>query len=156
LDVLYESELRGSDPIATLAERLAQSDPPVPEYAVTLVEGVVANRARIDALLASYAVDDWPLDRMPAVDRNVLRIGAYELLWCADDVPENVAISEAVELATALSTDDSPKFVNGVLARVAQDRPPTAAPPAPPAPAAPSAPSAPAAPHAPHAAPTGE
>jgi N utilization substance protein B len=133
LDVLYESELRGSDPIATLAERLAQSDPPVPEYAVTLVEGVVANGARIDELLATYAVADWPLDRMPAVDRNVLRIGAYELLWCGDDVPEGVAISEAVELATALSTDDSPKFVNGVLARVAQDRAPTSAPAVPPA-----------------------
>jgi N utilization substance protein B len=128
LDVLYESELRGSDPVATLAERLAQSDPPVPEYAVTLVEGVVANRARIDALLSTYAVDDWPLDRMPAVDRNVLRIGTYELLWCGDDVPESVAISEAVELATALSTDDSPKFVNGVLARVAKDRTPTTTP----------------------------
>jgi N utilization substance protein B len=126
LDVLYESELRGSDPIATLAERLAQSDPPVPEYAVTLVEGVVANRARIDELLSTYAVDDWPLERMPAVDRNVLRIGAYELLWCGDDVPESVAISEAVELATALSTDESPKFVNGVLARLARDRAPTA------------------------------
>jgi transcription antitermination protein NusB len=121
LDVLYESELRGLDPIATLAERLAQSDPPVPEYAVALVEGVVEHRAEIDALLSSYAVD-WPLDRMPAVDRNVLRIGTYELLWCADDVPEGVAISEAVELATALSTDESPKFVNGVLARVASDR----------------------------------
>jgi N utilization substance protein B len=120
LDVLYESELRGLDAVAVLAERLAQADPPIPEYAVTLVEGVVANRARIDALLASYAVD-WPLDRMPAVDRNVLRIGTYELLWCGDDVPEGVAISEAVELATSLSTDESPKFVNGVLARVAKD-----------------------------------
>ena len=121
LDVLYESELRGADPMATLAERLAQSDPPVPEYAVTLVEGVFANRARIDAVLSEVSVD-WPLERMPAVDRNVLRIGTFELLFLADEVPEGVAISEAVELATALSTDDSPKFVNGVLSRVARER----------------------------------
>ena len=87
---------------------------------MTLVEGVVARRAEIDALLSSVS-QDWPLDRMPAVDRNVLRIGVYEL-W-SDDVPEGVAISEAVELVTALSTDESPKFVNGVLARVAKERP---------------------------------
>lgn len=121
LDVLYESELRGSDPVATLAERLAQSDPPIPEYAVELVEGVVAARAAIDAVLSSVSVD-WPLERMPAVDRNILRIGTYELLFRAGEVPEGVAISEAVSLATALSTDESPKFVNGVLARVAADR----------------------------------
>ena len=103
-----------------LAERLAQSDPPIPEYAVTLVEGVLAHQAEIDTLLASVSVD-WPLARMPAVDRNVLRIGTYELLW-TDDVPEGVAISEAVELVTSLSTEESPKFVNGVLARVAKER----------------------------------
>jgi transcription antitermination protein NusB len=118
---LYESELRGLDAVNVLAERLAQSDPPVPEYAVTLVEGVVAHRERIDEVLSAVSVD-WPLERMPAVDRNVLRIGTYELLWCAGEVPEGVAISEAVELVTALSTDESPKFVNGVLARVAKDR----------------------------------
>jgi N utilization substance protein B len=125
LDVLYESELRGTDAVATLAERLAQSDPPVPEYAVTLVEGVVAHRARIDEVLVSYAAADWPLERMPAVDRNLLRIGTYELLF-RDDVPEGVVISEAVELATSLSTEDSAKFVNGLLSRVAKDRTPLA------------------------------
>ena len=122
LDVLYESELRGLDALSVLGERLAQADPPIPEYAVTLVEGVITNRARIDTLLASVSVD-WPLDRMPAVDRNVLRIGVYELLWCGGEVPAGVAISEAVELATALSTDESPKFVNGVLARIAKESP---------------------------------
>lgn len=122
LDVLYESELRGLDPIGVLGERLAQADPPISEYAVTLVEGVVAHRERIDEVLSALAGADWPLERMPAVDRNVLRIGTYELLFCSDEIPEGVAISEAVELATALSTDDSPKFVNGVLARVAADR----------------------------------
>jgi len=121
--VLYESELRGLDPLAVLGDRLAQSDPPVPEYAVALVEGVVSHRAAIDSLLSAVSAD-WPLERMPSVDRNVLRIGTYELLYCADDVPEGVAISEAVELATSLSTDESPKFVNGVLARVARERTP--------------------------------
>ena len=122
LDVLYESELRGLDAIGVLAERLAQADPPIPEYAVTLVEGVVTHRAAIDALLASVSVE-WPLERMPAVDRNVLRIGTFELLYGGGAVPEGVAISEAVELVTSLSTDESPKFVNGVLARVAKERP---------------------------------
>jgi N utilization substance protein B len=121
--VLYESELRGLDAVDVLRDRLAQSDPPVPEYAVSLVEGVVAHREAIDSLLSAVSAD-WPLDRMPAVDRNLLRIGTYELLYRADDVPEGVAISEAVELATSLSTDESPKFVNGVLARVARERTP--------------------------------
>lgn len=105
-----------------LAERLAQADPPISEYAVTLVEGVAEHRSRIDSVLSALAGADWPLERMPAVDRNVLRIGTYELLFRADEIPEGVAISEAVELATSLSTDDSPKFVNGVLAKVAADR----------------------------------
>jgi N utilization substance protein B len=118
LDVLYESELRGLPPLDLLGERVAQADPPVPEYAVELVEGVVANQGLIDGVIASYAVD-WPLERMPAVDRNLLRIAAYELLFRAE-VPEGVAISEAVELATSLSTEESPKFVNGVLARIAK------------------------------------
>ena len=114
LDVLFESDLRGSDAVSTLSERLLQSDPPIPEYAVELVEGVLAHRERIDELITTYAVG-WTLDRMPAVDRNILRIGAYELLW-RDDVPDPVVVDEAVELARALSTDESPKFVNGLLA----------------------------------------
>ena len=121
LDVLYEADQRKTDPLETLRERLAQSDPPVPEYAVTLVEGVVANRARIDELLETYA-QDWTLDRFPAVDLAVLRIGVYELLWCPD-VPDAVALSEAVDLAASLSTDESPAFVNGLLARLLQLKP---------------------------------
>ena len=121
LDVLYESELRGTDPVATLRDRLAQADPPVPEYAVELVEGVVEHQSRIDELLSSYAVD-WPLERMPPVDRNVLRLGSYELLF-RDDVPDVVAIDEAVELAKRLSTEDSPAFVNGLLAQLLRLKP---------------------------------
>jgi N utilization substance protein B len=119
LDLLFEAELRGEPVIALMEERSslgADVGPPVPEYAAELVRGVEAHRERIDELLGSYA-EGWTLDRMPAVDRNILRIGAYELLW-ADDVPDGVAISEAVQLARELSTDASPSFVNGLLARL--------------------------------------
>ncbi len=121
LDVLYEAGQRGIDPMTTLRERLAQSDPPVPEYAAGLVEGVVAHQARIDELLSTYA-EEWTLDRMPPVDLAVLRIGAYELLWCPD-VPDAVAVSEAVALAGDLSTDESPGFVNGLLGRLLMLKP---------------------------------
>ena len=116
LDVLYESDLRDADVVATLAARLAEADPPISAYAVELVEGVTAHRKRIDELLMTYA-EGWTLERMPPVDRNVLRIGIYELLWRAD-VPDGVVLDEAVELAKRLSTDSSPGFVNGLLARL--------------------------------------
>jgi N utilization substance protein B len=116
LDVLYEADMRGADPMATVADRLAQADPPVPDYTVELVEGVQARRARIDELIATYA-EGWTIDRMPPVDRNLLRIAIYELLW-NDAVPDAVAINEAVALAKDLSTDESPKFVNGLLGRL--------------------------------------
>ena len=121
LDVLYESAQRDTNVLETLKLRLEQSDPPVPEYAVELVEGIVANWVRIDELLATYA-EDWTLDRMPPVDLAALRIGTYELLW-RDDVPDAVAVSEAVALVGDLSTDDSPGFVNGLLARLLQLKP---------------------------------
>jgi transcription antitermination protein NusB len=121
LDILFEAELRGSPVLELLAERVTLGSPPVPAYAADLVRGVAAHRARIDELISAYA-EGWALDRMPAVDRNVLRIGIYELLW-APDVPDAVAISEAVLLARDLSTDGSPAFVNGLLARVAELKP---------------------------------
>ncbi len=121
LDVLFEADQRGLEPVAVLRERLPAADPPVPEYAVTLVEGVVAHRERIDELLSTYS-QGWTLDRMPAVDRAVLRLGLFELLWC-DDIPDAVAVDEAVELAKSLSTDDSPAFVNGLLGRLVRMKP---------------------------------
>lgn len=129
VDVLYESDARGVAATTTLAERVALADPPVNSYTVELVEGVAANRARVDEILARYA-EGWTVERMPGVDRAVLRLGVYELLW-RPDVPEAVAIDEAVELAKTLSTDESPRFVNGVLARVLRDRP-QLLPPSPP------------------------
>jgi N utilization substance protein B len=121
LDLLYEAELRDEPVLELLDQRVTDADPPVSAYAAELVRGVQLHRERIDELLAANATD-WTLDRMPAVDRNVLRIGAYELLWAAD-VPDAVAISEAVVLARSLSTDASPAFVNGLLARLLELKP---------------------------------
>ena len=120
LDVLFEADIRGVDPRETLSAWVGRGDPPVQDYAQSLVEGVVVNRERIDALISAYA-RDWSLDRMPPVDRATLRLATYELLWC-DEVPDAVVIDEAVELAKSLSTDESPGFVNGVLARVLADK----------------------------------
>ena len=121
LDVLFESEARGVPPLATLAERLAAGDPPLNDYTVELVEGVVAHADRIDELIETYS-EGWTLARMPAVDRTVLRLATFELLWC-DDVPDGVVLSEAVRLVGELSTDESPGFVNGLLARLLELKP---------------------------------
>jgi N utilization substance protein B len=121
LDVLYESELRRVPARDVLAERVARAEPPLNPYTTTLVEGVEAHRERIDELLSTYSVG-WTLDRMPVVDRNILRLGTYELLW-EDDVPDPVAVSEAVAIARELSTDESPTFINGLLARLFELKP---------------------------------
>jgi N utilization substance protein B len=121
VDVLYEADLRGTDPVTTLAERRALGDPPLNDYTVELVEGQQEHRARIDEILSEYA-EGWTLERMPDVDRAVLRLAVYELLW-RSDVPGAVVIDEAVELAKSLSTDESPRFVNGVLARILRNQP---------------------------------
>jgi transcription antitermination protein NusB len=123
LDILFEADQRGLPVLELLSERQSLGETPVPEYAAELVRGVASHQPEIDNLISENAVD-WTLDRMPAVDRNVLRLGVYELLW-ADDVPDPVAISEAVLLAQDLSTDASPSFVNGLLARI-KDLKPTA------------------------------
>jgi N utilization substance protein B len=121
LDVLFEAEVRGTPVLDLLAERITMGSPPVPAYAADLVRGVAVHSAQIDELLSEHA-EGWTLDRMPAVDRNVLRIGVFELLW-APDVPDGVAISEAVLLVRDLSTEASPAFVNGLLARLAALQP---------------------------------
>jgi N utilization substance protein B len=118
LDILFEADQRGLDPLKLIADRLARGNEGavLAEYSITLVEGVVEQSERIDELLATYS-HGWTIDRMPAVDRAVLRIGTWELLF-NDQVPDAVAIDEAVELARMLSTDDSPGFVNGLLGRL--------------------------------------
>jgi N utilization substance protein B len=120
LDVLFESEVRGLELDGTLEDRVAAQEPPVKEYTVELVRGVTDHRDRIDSLLSSYS-EGWTLDRMPAVDRNVLRLGVFEILY-VDDVPDAVAVSEAINLVRDLSTDESPSFVNGVLGNIVRNK----------------------------------
>lgn len=118
VDILFESDLRGLDPVALLAERVGAPElPPVSDYTVALVHGVVEHVDDIDRLLAEQA-RGWTVARMPAVDRAVLRLGVFELLF-STEVDDAVAIDEAIELAKLLSTEDSPRFVNGVLGALA-------------------------------------
>ncbi|MPV37994.1 transcription antitermination factor NusB [Georgenia subflava] len=127
LDVLFEADQKGKDSADELLELLEQrmhvtvAQGSFPQYAVDIVEGVAAHRAELDELLSTYS-QGWSLDRMPTVDRCILRLGAWELLH-NDDVPDAVAVDEAVHLAAELSTDDSPGFVNGLLARLLELKP---------------------------------
>lgn len=120
LDILFECEVRGLPLGQTLDERVLAGEPPVHEYTVELVRGIAEHQGRIDELVASYA-QGWSLERMPAVDRNALRIGVYEVLY-VEGVPDAVAVSEAMGLVRNLSTDDSPGFVNGVLGNIVRDK----------------------------------
>ena len=124
VDVLYEADVRGGDRLAVLRDRIETANPPVPEHTVRLVEGVAEHAGRIDELIDRHA-SNWSLERLPDVDRAILRMAVFELLW-ADDVPDVVVIDEAVELAKALSTDDSPAYVNGVLGAILAAEVPTA------------------------------
>ncbi|HEY8457245.1 MAG TPA: transcription antitermination factor NusB [Actinopolymorphaceae bacterium] len=121
IEILYEAEIRRRSRLTTLQERRAAADPPVPEYTVRLVEGVEEHAERIDELLRAHS-RGWTLERMAPVDRNVLRLGVYELLY-EPDVPDVVAVSEAVKLARELSGEDAPAFVNGVLGRLLELKP---------------------------------
>ena len=123
LDLLFEAEQRQVNVGELLRQRLAApvTEAPLSEFTGDLVSGVVEHWTQIDELIATYS-QGWVLARMPAVDRSILRLGAYEVLY-STDVPEAVAISEWVGLATELSTDDSPKFVNGLLSRLVEVKP---------------------------------
>ena len=120
LDVLFASDVRGESASAALETAIADGEGPGNDYTAVLVRGVEEHRGHIDEVLTRYA-EGWTLERMPAVDRNVLRLGVWELLY-ATDVPDGVAISEAMALVTDLSTDESPQFVNGVLGAVQRNR----------------------------------
>ena len=117
LDVLYAADLRGHSATDALDTAIADGEGPTNDYTATLVRGVVEHQARIDEVLVQYVAEGWTLARMPAVDRNVLRIGVFEVLY-ADDVPDAVAVSEAMTLVRDLSTDESPGFVNGEKIKV--------------------------------------
>jgi N utilization substance protein B len=121
LDILYAAELRGEEPTTALDRAIAAGEGPTNDYTSELVRGVAEHRSRIDELLSEFA-EGWTLDRMPAVDRNVLRVGVFELMW-ADDVPDAVAVTEAIALVRDLSTDDSPGFVNGILGNILRSKP---------------------------------
>ncbi|MFT4082275.1 MAG: transcription antitermination factor NusB [Nocardioides sp.] len=116
LDLLFAAEARGLGAGDLLDQQIAEGEAPTNPYTVTLVRGVVEHREQIDEIVGEHATD-WTLDRMPAVDRNVLRLATWELLY-AEDVPAGVVLSEATLLVGDLSTDESPTFVNGVLAAI--------------------------------------
>jgi N utilization substance protein B len=118
LDLIYASEMRNRSAIEALDE-LAETTQ-LNDYTIELVHGVTEHRVRLDEVISSY-VQGWTLDRMPAIDRNVLRLATFEVLY-VDDVPDAVAVSEALHLVRDLSTDESPGFVNGVLGNIVRDR----------------------------------
>ncbi|GAB5080534.1 transcription antitermination factor NusB [Arthrobacter sp. AD-310] len=121
LDILFEAEQRSASPFDVLRARREKTDQIVNPYTVDIVEGVLSRQAAIDEFLETYS-QGWSLERMPSVDRIILRIGTWELLY-NDDVPDGVAVSEAVALAKTLSTDESPQFINGLLGRLQQLKP---------------------------------
>jgi N utilization substance protein B len=121
LDVLFEAEQRSVTPLEVMKARREKTDMVIADYTVDIVEGVLTHREQIDEYLSTYS-QGWTLERMPAVDRMILRIGSWELLY-NEDVPDGVAVSEAVELAKMLSTDESPGFINGLLGRLQQLKP---------------------------------
>jgi len=116
LDFLYEGDIRRKSAVSLLEVRKTELDHLIRDYTELLVNGVESKRSRIDEIISMRA-KDWDLDRMPVVDRNILRVGAFELLW-GEQIPEEVAISESVELAKTLSTEDSATYINGVLAAI--------------------------------------
>ena len=116
LDVLFESDLRGRDPHDTLQQRIADSEAPVRDYTKDLVQGVTAHQDEIDQRIRACLSAGWTLDRMPRVDRTAVRIAVYEIDHL--DVPDPVAVAEAVALVADLSTDDSPDYVNGLLGKI--------------------------------------
>jgi len=121
LDLLYECDIRGNDLLQTLQSRdVVEEGPdarPIRDYTKELVNGVAENRRKIDELITTYA-QGWDMDRLPAVDRNILRLGIFEILW-STEVPISVAIDESLALAKELSSDESSKYIHGVLGRIA-------------------------------------
>ncbi|CAB4565934.1 MAG: transcription antitermination factor NusB [Actinobacteria bacterium] len=121
LDLLYESDIRGNDALQILESRDVPDEGPdarpIREFTRELIMGTVENRRKIDELIMTYA-QGWDMDRLPAVDRNILRLGIFEILW-STNVPVSVAIDEALNLARELSSDESSKYIHGVLGRIA-------------------------------------
>ena len=121
LDILFESDIRGNVALDILVSRdVVEEGPdarPIREYTREIITGVSEHRRKIDELIATYA-QGWDMDRLPAVDRSILRIGIYEIIW-AQSLPDAVAIDEALTLAKELSTDESAGYIHGVLGKIA-------------------------------------
>ena len=118
LDLLYEADIRGISVGVILSQRLETLEYLIRDYTRELLTGVVEHRSRIDELIVTYS-QDWDFDRMPVLDRNILRLSLFELLW-GRDIPEAVAIDEALELAKTLSTEESSSYIHGVLATISK------------------------------------
>jgi len=120
LDLLYEADIRGASAadLLTLRDVLEEGPDarPIREYTKLLVDGVVTNKRKIDELITTYA-QGWDMDRLPAVDRNILRLGIYEIVWSAD-LDDGIAIDEALKMAKDLSTDESAAYIHGVLGKI--------------------------------------
>ena len=120
LDILYEADIRSADAATILSQRdVVEEGPdarPIRDFTKVLIAGVVENKRKIDELITTYA-QGWDMDRMAAVDRNILRLGIYEIIW-SDDLADGIAIDEAITLAKDLSTDDSAAFIHGVLGKI--------------------------------------
>jgi transcription antitermination protein NusB len=118
LDLLYEADIRGISVGVILSQRLETLEYLIRDYTRELLTGVVEHRSRIDELIVTYS-QGWDFDRMPVLDRNILRLSLFELLW-GRDIPEAVAIDEALELAKTLSTAESSSYIHGVLATISK------------------------------------
>jgi N utilization substance protein B len=120
LDILYESDIRSAAADKILESRdITEEGPdarPIREFTRELIGGVVSNKRKIDELITTYA-QGWDMDRLAAVDRNILRLGIYEIIW-SDDLADGIAIDEAITLAKELSTDDSATFIHGLLGKI--------------------------------------
>ena len=121
LDLLYESDIRKARAGDLMQSRITELEYVIRDFTKELVDGVGSNRRKIDELIATYS-QGWDMDRMPVIDRNILRLAIYEILW-STNVPQAVAINEALELAQTLSTDESSKYINGVLSKVVEIKP---------------------------------
>lgn len=121
LDLLYEGDIRKTAALSILSQRSEDLEFVIRDFTKELVQGVEEHRRKIDELITTYS-QGWDMDRMPVIDRNILRLAIYELLW-SKDVPMPVAVDEAIELAQTLSTDESSKYINGVLSKIIEIKP---------------------------------
>ncbi|MEN9516743.1 MAG: hypothetical protein RLZZ159_609 [Actinomycetota bacterium] len=121
LDLLYEGDIRKTAALSILSQRSEDLEYVIRDFTKELVQGVEEHRRKIDELITTHS-QGWDMDRMPVIDRNILRLAIYELLW-SKDVPMPVAVDEAIELAQTLSTDESSKYINGVLSKIIEIKP---------------------------------